>query len=39
MSFWEAFWDIFWISKTKELPDAGNESSKELERTQSRVLA
>ncbi len=39
MSFWENFWNIFWISKAKELPDAGTESAKELERTQSRVPA
>lgn len=38
MSFLEYFWDVFWISKAKEHPDAGTGSAKELERTQSRVL-
>jgi hypothetical protein len=38
MSFWEDFWDIFWISKAKELPEAGAVSNEELERIKNRVL-
>jgi hypothetical protein len=38
MSPWENFWDIFWISKAKEPPDAGAVSAEELERIKNRVL-
>lgn len=38
MSPWENSWDSFWISKTKEVPDAVTVSAEALERIKNRVL-